>query len=96
MNLILNYEGFEDNLSIKNEGLGGGIQYLFKFENGYGASVIKHLGSYGHDSDLWELAVLSFDGDDWDITYSTSITDDVEGCLTDEQVRDLLGRIKEL
>ena len=98
MNLTLNYEGFEENLHERLD-LFGGVQYLFKFENRYGASVIKHNGSYGHGRDLWELAVIKFNsdsGDDWDLNYDTPITDDVEGWLTDEDVRNLLQRIKEL
>ena len=95
MNYNLNYEGYESNLVISRP-LEGGMQYRFKFENRYGASVVKHDFSYGHREDLWELAVLLYDDDDWGLTYSTPITDDVIGHLTDEEVRDLLKRIKEL
>ena len=60
--LELNYEGFEQYLltsSIieKYES----AHYIFKFDNGIGASVIKHIGSYGYDQDLWELATIKFD-----------------------------------
>ena len=40
-----------------------GVQKLYSFPNGYGASVIKHKGSYGGDKGLWELAVLDTDGE---------------------------------
>ena len=76
-----------------------GVQYIFKFDNGYGASVIKHYRSYGHNQDLWELAVLLFDPDDpdyWELCYDTQITDNVKGHLTDEKVRKTLKQIKEL
>lgn len=137
-NLKLNYEGFEEYLVEREDsstriGLRKlpGVRYVFRFENNYGASVVKHLGSYGYDQDLWELAVVRFgkydelcvedfenhgyddeleelldamesDEDDEDeddvyiLTYDTPITDDVEGHLTDEDVRNLLARIKEL
>ena len=96
MNLNLNYEGFENDL-IKKSNFLGGIQYLFKFENNFGASVIKHLGSYGHKEDLWELAVIEYyRSGEWYLTYDTDITDDVIGFLTDEDVRELLTKIKEL
>ena len=97
MNLILNYEGFETYL-VEKSSLYDGIQYMFRFENNYGASVVKHFGSYGHEDDLWELAVIKFDAETgkWDLTYDTEITDDVLGCQTDEEIRDLLKRIKEL
>lgn len=74
-----------------------GFNYRFKFDNNYGASVIKHYGSYGYDEDLFELAVLSFDENDRPyITYSTPITDDVIGNLNNDQVLELLERIKNL
>lgn len=97
MNLYLNFEGFERHLEERKTCYEG-IQYLFKFENGYGASVIKHGGSYGHREDLWELGVIKWneDGSDWHLTYETDITDDVIGSLTDEAVRGLLQEIKEL
>lgn len=96
MNLKLNYEGFENNLIEKSE-LFGGIHYVFKFENHFGASVVKHDGSYGHEEDLWEIAVIRFYREDkWDLTYDTDITDDVIGWLNDEEVIERLKRISEL
>lgn len=98
MNTNLNYEGFEKYLCKRTilQKLGG-IQYLFKFDNHYGASVVKHKCSYGHEQDLWELAVILFDEcGEWDITYDTDITNDVIGYLSDEKVKDILGKIKSL
>lgn len=57
MELNLNYEGFEENLFKKSNTLRG-IQYIFIFDNDFGASVVKHLGSYGHEDDLWERKTL--------------------------------------
>lgn len=42
--------------------LNGGVQALFRFPNGFGASVVQSIGSYGHEDGLWELAVLKWDG----------------------------------
>ena len=99
MNINLNYEGFEDYL-VKRTVLTdwrNGVQYIFKFPNNYGASVIKHDRSYGHEDDLWELAVITFGScGGWGITYETEITNDVIGYLTDERVQELLYRIKGL
>ena len=97
MNLNLNYDGFEDYLVERRNKLDG-VGYKFRFENRYGASVIKHMGSYGHEQDLWEVAILCWndDGNDFSLAYNTEITDDVIGWQTDDQIRDILRRIKEL
>jgi len=70
-----------------------GIQYIYKAENGYGASIVQHQFSYGGKKGLWELAVLGPNGD---ICYSTDITSDVVGHLTDEEVNELLEQIDAL
>ena len=100
MNLSLNCGELESYL-VGGIGVSlmGGVHYLFRFENGYGASVIKTSYSYGHERDLWELAVVKFDDKcrrNFEVCYDTPITEDVEGCLTDKEVRKLLRRIKEL
>lgn len=75
----------------------GGVQKIYQFNNTYGASVIRHNGSYGHDDDLWELAVLKFnEAGGWVLTYETTITDDVLGYLTDENVEEILKAIERL
>lgn len=98
MNLELNYEGFESYFNRRREDVGWGVQYVFLFENGFGASVVKSLGSYGSRKDLWELAVIKWNDErtDWEINYDTPITDDVIGFLTDDGVKDLLKKIQEL
>ena len=91
----LNYKGFENNLFKVFVKYPFGIQYLFKFDNGYGASVIHCYGSYHTINEPWELAVIKFDSSDhFEIDYDTDITDDVIGYLYD--VRNLLKRISEL
>lgn len=96
LNFNLNYEGFEENL-VKSRALHGGIQYQFKFENSYGASVVKHDFSDGHQMNQWELGVIKWDDENnWDLYYCTPVTDDIVGYLTDEDVRDFLKQIKEL
>jgi hypothetical protein len=69
-----------------------GVQHVYAFPNGYGASVVKHNFSYGGKSGLWELAVLN----DGELDYSTEITSDVVGHLAWEQVEKLLENIKTL
>lgn len=74
----------------------GGIQKIYRFKNDFGASVVKHPYSYGGEKDLWELAVIEWNGPYWSLCYSTPITDDVEGYLTDDEVEKILGRIQSL
>lgn len=78
--------------------LHGGTQVVHRFANGLGASVVQHGFSYGGGSGLKELAVIRFLGEDnsFDLNYSTPITDDVLGHLTEEDVADLLVRIENL
>lgn len=78
---------------------GSGVQMLFRFPNGRGASVVQGPYSYGVDEGHWELAVIEFlseDNHDFNLDYSTEITDDVEGHLTESDVNALLDRIKDL
>lgn len=50
-----------------------GVQRLHRFDNNYGASVIRAIGSYGYEDNLWELAVLKFEGSKWTLCYDTPI-----------------------
>ena len=80
-------------------GIPGGTQKIYRFKNGFGASVVRHEYSYGGDAGLWELAVIKFDGDeddDFSLTYETPITEDVEGHLTESEVDELLKKIEAL
>jgi hypothetical protein len=80
----------------KEKPLNGGIQKQYKFANGFGASVIQHSGSYGNEQGLWELAVLKWVGERYTLDYSTEITDDVIGYLTEEEVEGILVKVKNL
>jgi hypothetical protein len=77
----------------------GGIQRLYRFPNGYGASVVRHQYSYGGDQGLWELAVVIYDGEDvesFHLCYDTPITDDVIGYLSEGGVDEILAQIEAL
>ena len=69
-----------------------GVQHVYAFPNGYGASVIKTDYSYGGKNDLWEMAVLK----DEELCYTSGITDDVIGHLSWDDVEDYLMEIKSL
>jgi hypothetical protein len=78
---------------------GGGVQRIYRFPNGYGASVIKTSLSYGGKSNLWELAVVKFVNpvmDGFVLDYDTPITSDVIGWLDDLGVNFNLGLIAKL
>ena len=83
---------------VEQQDFFNGIQKVYKFENGYGASVVCHDGSYGgpyvkDGINLWEIAVL--DSED-KITYHTPITQDVIGYCDDAEVEKVLKEIGEL
>jgi hypothetical protein len=63
------------------------------FDNGYGVSVVSHSYSYGGRDGLYEVAVL--DSDD-NLTYDTSVTNDVIGYLTEEDVSNVMKQVQEL
>lgn len=75
-----------------------GLQARLDFENGYGVSVVRFImdngmhGSYTSNDDEWELAVF-FDGD---ITYSSGITEDVIGHLTEDEVTKVMEQVQKL
>jgi hypothetical protein len=71
----------------------GGIFCRIQFENGFGASIVKHKYSYGGEKGLYELAVIDSEGQ---LTYETTITDDVLGYLSEEDVTKLLEQIQKL
>jgi hypothetical protein len=67
----------------------GGIQRIYTFPNGYGASVVKHDFSYGGKQDKWELALLKDDA----LLYEPPLFEDVIGHLTNKEVDNLLQQI---
>jgi len=90
--LGLDYKTFEDIDFERNEDLDGVVGRIM-FDNGYGASVVRHIMSYGGKLGLYELAILDKEGD---LTYDTPVTNDVIGYLTKEEVTNYLIKIQEL
>jgi hypothetical protein len=68
-------------------------QKIYKFDNGYGASVVCNFGTYGAKEGLFEVAVLDSDGQ---IAYNTPISGDVIGWCDFADVVDILNKIKAL
>lgn len=71
----------------------GGVGYLFKYPNGYSADIVCHGGSYGHEEGLWEVAILY---DDEYVSDTPISEDSVIPGQTDEEVEEILCRIREL
>lgn len=71
-----------------------GIQTIYRFNNGYGASIVQHSFSYGT-----EMAIVRFYGsdmDDFHISYDSGITDDVLGYLSPADIDHYLDLIERL
>jgi hypothetical protein len=83
---------FEE-LKFQSHPMGMGKQCIVQFPNGYGASVVQGEHTYGGKDGLYEIAVFGKDGH---ISYSTPITDDVLGYLSEEEVEKTLIDIKNL
>ena len=67
-------------------------QAVVTFSNGYGASIVKDEFSYGSSEGKYELAVLL----DGEICYTTPITADVIGYMSEQDVLDTCKLIAEL
>ena len=81
---------------------GIGFIKTYRFDNDYGASVIrfklpgyKSYASYTSNENEFELGVLKFDdsGHGW-LFYDSPLTNDVLGHLSKEEVEDALRKIK--
>jgi hypothetical protein len=70
-----------------------GKKARMSFDNGYGVSVVSHTYSYGGKDGLYEIAVLDSEGE---LTYETSVTNDVIGYLTEEEVSGVMKKVQEL
>ena len=75
-----------------NELFKGAKQATYTFENNYGVSVLFGTCFYSNGRDTYELAVL-FDGD---LCYTTDITSDVLGYITEDEVTSAMIKIQNL
>lgn len=76
-----------------------GYQMIVKFDNGFGASIINNIYSHTRNDQEFELAVIEKIGEeqnDWQLCYTTYITDDVIGYLPEKEVIEILYKIKDL
>jgi len=108
-NIDFNKPSFRRIHPIAKEG-GKGTQKIWRFKNGFGASVVRfaipkllpnhpreEIGSYGiNQPNKWELGLIVFDGDNWELCYEIKRYDDVKGYLTPKEVEIELLIIKNL
>lgn len=73
-----------------------GDSYEAHFRNGWGASIIRHRGSYGWRDGLYELVVLAEQNGVWDIELHSPVANDVCGWLTEDDVISLLIEISNI
>jgi hypothetical protein len=90
-----------DDLSFKPHPVGNGTQGIQFFDNGYGISVVRFgyaqgIASYTSNDSEWEAAVLLGNEKAYSLCYSTPITDDVVGHLSDEGVSRMMKDIQAL
>jgi len=78
---------------IENNSFQTGVVSRMMFENGFGVSVVSHTYSYGGKDGLFEVAVL--DKDD-NLTYETSVTNDVIGYLNPDEVTEIIKQVQSL
>ena len=70
-------------------------QTLYRFPNNYGASVIYGTTPmFGNPTYGVEVAVIKWNGNDWEIDYTTPITDDIVPYV--EDLDSVLGEIYDL
>lgn len=91
-------------MTIKPYGIkpipGGGTQHIYRFANGFGASVTRDSPmTYGDDEAPWELMVIQWTRGggptDWDFAKNGAGRDrEPEGWLTDEALQARLEEIQ--
>lgn len=85
--MLPNTPGEPPNGEYSTRDLRDGKQMHAWYPNGYGASVVQHGFSYGGREGLYELAVLHGKSvDESMLCYSTPITNDVIGWMSEEDV----------
>ena len=70
----------------------GGVQRLYRFKSGYGLSLVNSPMLHPYPF-KWEAAVLkdmSEDGEKFELTYDTELTDDVEVFYNEGETNDFI------
>lgn len=78
--------------------LGIGTQKVYRFKNNYGASVVYGVNT-SNIFGLYELAVIKFlsaKDNDYELDYTTPITDNVLSFVVEEELFKVLEKIQKL
>jgi len=86
-----------NDLNFERQTVSGGyypaISGKIMLDNGYGISVVQGEHTYGGKKGFYEIAVLDEEGK---LCYTSEITNDVIGFLTELEVSDYMIRIQKL
>jgi len=85
-----------DDLVFNSHPAGFGKQAIIFFDNGFGVSVVIYPFPYGGSQGFYKLAVITGDKDNFSITYSTPITNDVLGYLSEREVTRVMEKVQKL
>lgn len=85
--------GFE---MVGSAAAGSGLRATHHFDNGYGISVTRTVGTYGWQQGLFEIAVLKKRENQWEICHDSPITDDVIGYCSPQKINVILRIIESL
>lgn len=83
---------YKHNGFVAHRVLDNGEQFIFEFDNGYGASVLAGSVAYGGLDGLLEVAVTK----NGMLCFDTKITNDVIGYLTINETLEVLKEIEKL
>lgn len=85
-------DDFESNPTLKElyEQGKNDIQCRMFFGNGFGVSIIRGHYTYGGEEGLYELAIISDDG----LQYNTAMTEDVLGYLTEKEIEQIVYSVQ--
>ncbi len=75
---------------------GFGKQWIYRYNNGYGASIIKGRYACGNKFFPYELMVIKFDENDCSEQVEVPFAPDTKGYLRIEDIKEYLNKIKNI
>jgi hypothetical protein len=93
---------FFDQILFEPHPVGEGKHGKLFLPNGYGISVVRFKipGSSGYgsycDENTWEVAILKGTQNNFELCYDTEITNDVLGFQTEDDINNILGKLRRI